>query len=205
MAWPDSDDRRWAKPNTVQLVVVDDVGGWVVGLGPVGVVGAFDVPFGHLAFDDAWCGSGSAGGVESVEQSAEDDAASDVRRRRGRQGGKSPGGRRMAGDAQGGDEADPVGVVAGVDGGVGHQRADRVVAAQVSPDLLQHQVGRLRAQHRPGAALVGLELVEGDLDLPALVVGGGQLGRGRLGRVEDGGEQPVGGRVARGRRRRCSR
>ena len=39
-----------------------------MGLGPVGVVGAFDVPFGHLAFDDAGCGADPSGGVESAEQ-----------------------------------------------------------------------------------------------------------------------------------------
>ena len=38
---------------------------WFVGgLGPGGVVGAFDVPFGHFAFDDVWVGSLSSGGVE---------------------------------------------------------------------------------------------------------------------------------------------
>lgn len=34
-----------------------------------------------------------------------------------------------------GDEADPVRVVSGMVRGVSHQRADRVVAAQVPPDL----------------------------------------------------------------------
>jgi len=46
-------------------------------------------------------------------------------------------------DAQRGDKADPVGIVPGVRGGVGHHRADRVVTAQMSPDLLQHKVRRL--------------------------------------------------------------
>src|ERR1035437_9935240 len=49
----------------------------------------------------------------------------------------------LAGDPERGDEADPVRVLAAVLGGVGHQGADGVVAAQVSPDLLQHQVGGL--------------------------------------------------------------
>ena len=49
----------------------------------------------------------------------------------------------LAGDPERGDEADPVRVVAGVLGGVGHQGADCVVTAQVSPDLLQHQLGGL--------------------------------------------------------------
>ena len=37
--------------NTVQLVGEYSEGGGVLGLGPVGVVGAFDLPFRHLAFD----------------------------------------------------------------------------------------------------------------------------------------------------------
>ena len=41
----------------------------------------------------------------------------------------------------------PVGVDVGVVGGFPHQCADRVVAAQVTPDLLQHEVWGLRAQH----------------------------------------------------------
>ncbi len=39
----------------------------MLGLGVVGVVGAFDVPLDHLAFDDSWCGSFSSGRVEARE------------------------------------------------------------------------------------------------------------------------------------------
>ena len=59
-------------------------------------------------------------------------------------------GDRLTHDPQGCGEADPVRVVPGVLGGLRHQRSDRVVAAQVSPDLLEDQVGRLRTQHHPG-------------------------------------------------------
>jgi len=58
-------------------------------------------------------------------------------------------------------------------GDVGHQGADRVVAAKVTPDLLLDQLGGFRAQHQAGAALVGLELIEDELDLPPLVAGRG--------------------------------
>src|SRR5665647_1057680 len=93
----------------------------------------------------------------------------------------------LAGDPERGDEADPVRVVAAVPGGVGHQGSDRKVTAQVSPDLLEHQVRGFGAQHGAGSALVGLELVEGELDLPALDVGRSQFGgRGRSG-IQDGG------------------
>src|SRR5450756_2778616 len=95
------------------------------------------------------------------------------------------------GDAQRSDERDSVRVAGGVVGGVEHQGADRVVAAQVTPDLLGDQLRGLRAQYRSGASLVGLELVEGGLDLPALCVGGGQLGCGGLVVVEQGRDQPV--------------
>src|SRR5450756_772292 len=59
-------------------------------------------------------------------------------------GGKSaPVRHGLAGDPERGDEADPVRVVAGVLGGVGHQGSDRIVTAQVSPDFLQYQLGGL--------------------------------------------------------------
>ena len=81
--------------------------------------------------------------------------------------------------------------MASVLGGVEHQRADRVVAAQVAPDLLTDQLRGLRAQYRAGAALVGLELIEGCLDLPALGVGTGQFQRGGLAVIQDRGDQPI--------------
>src|SRR5680860_1236871 len=68
-------------------------------------------------------------------------------------GGKSAQmGQGLPGDPQRGDEADSVRVVPGVGGGLGHQGPDRVVAAQVAPDLLKDQVGRLRAEHGAGSA-----------------------------------------------------
>ena len=82
-----------------------------------------------------------------------------------------------AGDAQGCDEGDPVRVVAGVQGCVEHEGADGVVAAQVSPDFLEHELRGFRAQHGAGPALVGLQLIEGRLDLPPLAVGAGQFDR----------------------------
>ena len=41
-------------PNTVQLGCHCGVAGLLLGLRPVVVVGAFDVPLGHLALDDPW-------------------------------------------------------------------------------------------------------------------------------------------------------
>ncbi len=85
-------------PNTVQLVGCDLVDGWVLGSGPGGVVGAFDVPFGHLSFDDAGLGAQAAGWVEPGEQAVEEQqpggavAASVVRGKKRR-----PGGRRIVG------------------------------------------------------------------------------------------------------------
>ena len=101
----------------------------------------------------------------------------------------------LAGDPQCGDEADPVWVVPGVQGCLAHQRPDRVVTAQVAPDLLADQVGGLGAQHGARSALVGLQLIEGDLDLPPLGVGSGHLGRAHLVGIGQGGEQAVAGGV----------
>ena len=80
----------------------------------------------------------------------------------------------------------PVRVKALVAGGLMHQLADGVVDQQVRPDLLLHHGRGLAAQHGPGTALVGLELIQDALDLPALVVQHGQLAGGdRLGsRIE---------------------
>lgn len=46
---------------------------------------------------------------------------------------------RASGDPQGGGEADPVRVDVGLVGGLEHEGADGVVAAQVAPHLLFHQ------------------------------------------------------------------
>ena len=45
---------RPARCNTVQLGCHCGVAGLLLGLRPVVVVGAFDVPLGHLALDDPW-------------------------------------------------------------------------------------------------------------------------------------------------------
>ena len=73
-----------------------------------------------------------------------------------------------------------------------HQAADGEVGHQQAIELLAHQFRSLGAQLDLGAAQVCLQFVEGGLDLPTLVIEGGQFrGRG-LGGVEDGGGQPVG-------------
>src|SRR4051812_25997321 len=60
----------WANVNIVQLVREYLEGGWVLGLGPVCVTGAFDLPFRHLAFDHSRGGPGPAGRKESGEKSS---------------------------------------------------------------------------------------------------------------------------------------
>ena len=83
-----------AEPNTGQLTTSDgDVGG-VLGLWPVSMRGAFDVPFGHFAFDDPWCGSAASVGVESIEDSADECLPVPVRCARVVRGKKRPAGRR---------------------------------------------------------------------------------------------------------------
>jgi len=54
-------------PNTVQLACSDAVAGRVLRLGPGCVVSAFDVPFGHLAFDDARYRALASGGIEPTD------------------------------------------------------------------------------------------------------------------------------------------
>ncbi len=46
--------------------------GRMLGLRPGSVVGAFDVPLGHLAFDDSGCRACASVGVEPAEETAEE-------------------------------------------------------------------------------------------------------------------------------------
>ena len=71
-AWRDAMAVGGPKPNTVKLGWYGGVAGLLLGLWPPGVVGAFDVPLGHLAFDDAWCCASASGGVEACDQSAQE-------------------------------------------------------------------------------------------------------------------------------------
>src|SRR5690348_1919467 len=106
-----------------------------------------------------------------------------------REGGKGRlGGDLAADDVQGAGERQPVGVEFGLVGGLGHELADGVVGEQEPVELLDDQVGAAGAEDGGGAALVGLYLVEGELDLPALVVGGGQLGGGEVLVVQGAGD-----------------
>ena len=76
-------------------------------------------------------------------------------------GGKGRLGNQLAAhDPQRPREAQPVRVQISVQGGLVHQRADGVVDQQVGVHLLLNALGGLGAQHRAGAALVGLELVQ---------------------------------------------
>src|SRR5699024_11416256 len=69
--------------------------------------------------------------------------------RAGASGGKSARlGDGGSGDPQRGDEAEAVGISGVVGGGLAHEVADGVVAAQVAPDLLEYQVRGLGARHQ---------------------------------------------------------
>ncbi len=73
-----------------------------------------------------------------------------------------------------------------------HHGADRVVTAQVPPDLLFNKFGGLGTQHHARAALVGFQLVKDRLDLPALRIGQSEVGRAGDRRINNGGEQTIG-------------
>lgn len=65
------------------------------------------------------------------------------------------------------------------------------MAAQMTPQLLCHQVRGLRAQHCPGTSLVGFEFIENALDFPTLRVGTGQFCRAGLIGVENRRQEPI--------------
>ena len=54
--------------NAVKLGGVDGWDGWPIGLGPVGVAGSFDVPFGVLAFDHSRAGPVSTFRVQPAQE-----------------------------------------------------------------------------------------------------------------------------------------
>lgn len=82
-------------------------------------------------------------------------------------------------DPQRAGKRQPVRVEVLLPGGLVHQLADRVVDQQMRPDLLADPFRGLRPQHHLRAALVGLQLIQRALHLPALLVERGQLGGGR--------------------------
>ena len=75
--------------------------------------------------------------------------------------------------------------------GLVHQVPDGVVDEQEAVKFLLGPVGVLRTQYQVRPAEVGLDFVQGGLELPSLGVEGGQFrGRGLV-RVEDRGDEPV--------------
>jgi hypothetical protein len=109
-----------------------------------------------------------------------------------RRGGKVRGAVGFASDyPQGSDERYAVGVDVGIVRGFDHEGADGVVGRQYSPDFLPHHLRRFRSQHAGVRDLVGLDLIEGDLEFPTPVIGGGQVRGERVFPVGDGGDQPV--------------
>jgi hypothetical protein len=88
-------------------------------------------------------------------------------------------------------EGQLVRVAAGLAAGLIDQLAQREVDQQQAVDLLLHQVGPAAAQHQPLAGQAHFEFGEDPLALPALMIQGGQLGRGGRDRVEQGGDQPI--------------
>ena len=78
------------------------------------------------------------------------------------------------------------------DGGFVHQATDREIGHHEPVEFLANEVRRFAAQQHLAAMQVGLEFVEGRLNLPALVIEGGQFfGWSRLW-VQDGRDDPIG-------------
>src|SRR5215213_948159 len=91
---------------------------------------------------------------------------------------------RAAHDPQRGDERDVVGVGDVVISGVPHQRADRVMATKVTPDLLLDELGRFRSKDRARTSLVSFQLIESVLDLPTLTISERELLGGKDPRIK---------------------
>ena len=89
------------------------------------------------------------------------------------------------------DEAEAVGVHVGLQGGLVHQDTNAVVGQQQRVQLLDHPHGVQAAQGAGAQALMGVDLVHHQFDLPALMVGADQLQGRCQGGVEQGGDQAV--------------
>src|SRR5512132_548712 len=91
-----------------------------------------------------------------------------VMARASRRGGKAGLLHDLAADhSKGAGKRDAVGVDFAVQGGLVHELPDGVVDQEHAPHLLLHPLGGLGAQHQTGAALVGLQLIQGGLNLPS--------------------------------------
>ena len=154
--------------------------------------GTFDVPFAHLAPDDAGVGSLPPRGQCGVEEfgdralggAGQRDAAADS------------GADVASGGVDGVGEGDRVRVEAVVVGRFVDQGTDRVVHAEVAPGLLVDPLWCAGAQDHAGSALVGLEFVEDRLDLPPLPIQGAEFIGGSLLGVDDRGDEAVASRLA---------
>ena len=71
------------------------------------------------------------------------------------------------------EEGQPVGVFIGLQRSFMHQAADGKMRHQQTEKLLADQFGRLAAQDHLSTAQMGLQLVQGGFDFPALVIEGG--------------------------------
>lgn len=73
------------------------------------------------------------------------------------------------------EEGESIGILVSFQGGVVHQASDGKVRHHEAEELLAHEIRCLAAQDDPGAPQMSPELVEGGLDLPALVIEGCQF------------------------------
>jgi hypothetical protein len=157
---------------------------------------AFDAEVAHLLLDDARVAVVGAG-----REACRDDVGQEVpvEARMLGGGGTLEVRERRADQAQSGEETQARGREVGGSSGVGDHGANDVVGEEQRVDFLD-DADRFLAAERGGGALVGLDLVGGELELPARVVGQDQLLGGRDAGVEQRGDKPVLDAVARARR-----
>jgi hypothetical protein len=89
------------------------------------------------------------------------------------------------------DEAQAGGGNAGLRRGAGHDGPDDIVGEHEGIEFLDHADRFLAAQRVLRQALVGVDLVDGEFDLPAVVVGTDQVAGGSLLGVAQGGDQAM--------------
>jgi len=134
------------------------------------LLGTFDQELRNFAFDDAGIAVRIAFGKPCLRDIVEQ-PLHETGQVFG--GGHLKLGEGVADDVEGIGETELVGVEGLGHSGLMHKRAEGIVREEQPIGLRDNAPGLLAAEGEVGQALMGLDFINGDFDLPALMVGGG--------------------------------
>ncbi len=138
------------------------------------------------SFHDTWVAAESANGVRAAGDLGEGFAMYFIRLMRGEIRVVDDA---SSDDAEAANEREPIFVDSDVVGCLVHEVSYRVMSEQQSPDFLLHEGGFFGSEHSIVRDLVGLDLIEADLKIPAFGVKRGEFGGGAIVVVGEGGDE----------------